>query len=144
LFTYQSLDAIDGKQARRTNSSTPLGELFDHGCDAVSTGIYKHNYPIYKLYFLSLFAIHRILVFVIMGLCVSLRLGLSPWFMFITVFLAMFAFYVAHWQTYVTGTLKFGKIDVTEAQLVTYSIFAISGIFGDYFWSLYVIYYIFK
>ncbi len=24
--------------ARRTNSSTPLGELFDHGCDAVSTG----------------------------------------------------------------------------------------------------------
>jgi len=38
LFIYQSLDAIDGKQARRTNSSTPLGELFDHGCDAVSSG----------------------------------------------------------------------------------------------------------
>ncbi|CAF4385980.1 unnamed protein product [Rotaria socialis] len=37
LFIYQSLDAIDGKQARRTNSSTPLGELFDHGCDSVST-----------------------------------------------------------------------------------------------------------
>ncbi|TUH38757.1 Choline/ethanolaminephosphotransferase 1 [Bagarius yarrelli] len=31
LFIYQSLDAIDGKQARRTNSSSPLGELFDHG-----------------------------------------------------------------------------------------------------------------
>ena len=40
LFAYQSLDAIDGKQARRTNSSTPLGELFDHGCDAVSIGKY--------------------------------------------------------------------------------------------------------
>lgn len=39
LFLYQSLDAIDGKQARRTNSSTPLGELFDHGCDSVSTGV---------------------------------------------------------------------------------------------------------
>jgi phosphatidylglycerophosphate synthase len=39
LFIYQSLDAIDGKQARRTNSSTPLGELFDHGCDAISTGL---------------------------------------------------------------------------------------------------------
>ena len=38
LFIYQSLDAIDGKQARRTNSSTPLGELFDHGCDSLSTG----------------------------------------------------------------------------------------------------------
>lgn len=33
------MDAIDGKQARRTNSSSPLGELFDHGCDSLSTGI---------------------------------------------------------------------------------------------------------
>lgn len=38
LFIYQSLDAIDGKQARRTGTSNPLGELFDHGCDSVSTG----------------------------------------------------------------------------------------------------------
>lgn len=38
LFIYQSLDAIDGKQARRTGTSTPLGELFDHGCDSISTG----------------------------------------------------------------------------------------------------------
>lgn len=111
LFVYQSLDAIDGKQARRTNSSTPLGELFDHGCDAIST------------------------VFVILGLCVSLRLGESPWFMFFTTFLAMFTFYTAHWQTYVTGTLKFGKIDVTEAQLCTYAIFAITGLFGDSLWA---------
>ena len=35
LFIYQTLDAIDGKQARRTNSSSPLGQLFDHGCDTV-------------------------------------------------------------------------------------------------------------
>lgn len=40
LFLYQSLDAIDGKQARRTKSSSPLGELFDHGCDSVSTGLF--------------------------------------------------------------------------------------------------------
>lgn len=40
LFVYQSLDAIDGKQARRTNSSSPLGELFDHGCDSLSTGVF--------------------------------------------------------------------------------------------------------
>ena len=35
LFAYQTLDAIDGKQARRTGSSSPLGQLFDHGCDAM-------------------------------------------------------------------------------------------------------------
>jgi len=37
LFLYQTLDALDGKHARRTGNSSPLGELFDHGCDAVST-----------------------------------------------------------------------------------------------------------
>ncbi|KAE8232886.1 hypothetical protein CF326_g2078 [Tilletia indica] len=37
LFLYQSLDSIDGKQARRTGMAGPLGELFDHGCDAINT-----------------------------------------------------------------------------------------------------------
>jgi len=36
MFLYQTLDAIDGKQARRTGSSNALGELFDHGCDSLS------------------------------------------------------------------------------------------------------------
>ncbi|KAJ9140646.1 hypothetical protein P3X46_031267 [Hevea brasiliensis] len=36
LFLYQTFDAVDGKQARRTSSSSPLGELFDHGCDALA------------------------------------------------------------------------------------------------------------
>lgn len=36
MFIYQSMDAIDGKQARRTGSTGPLGELFDHGCDALN------------------------------------------------------------------------------------------------------------
>lgn len=36
IFIYSTLDAIDGKQARRTGSSSPLGQLFDHGCDSFS------------------------------------------------------------------------------------------------------------
>ena len=40
LFIYTSLDALDGKQARRTNSNTPLGELFDHTCDAFNIGTF--------------------------------------------------------------------------------------------------------
>ena len=47
LFIYQSLDAIDGKQARRTGTSTPLGELFDHGCDSLSTSMWNH-FSLYK------------------------------------------------------------------------------------------------
>ena len=35
LYIY--LDSIDGKQARRLNASSPLGVLFDHGCDACTS-----------------------------------------------------------------------------------------------------------
>lgn len=34
-FSYMTLDAIDGKHARRTNNASPLGEIFDHMCDAI-------------------------------------------------------------------------------------------------------------
>ncbi|KFM77851.1 Ethanolaminephosphotransferase 1, partial [Stegodyphus mimosarum] len=33
-FLAHTLDGIDGKHARRTNSSGPLGELMDHGLDS--------------------------------------------------------------------------------------------------------------
>lgn len=33
---YATLDNIDGKQARRTKSGSPMGMLFDHGCDAMT------------------------------------------------------------------------------------------------------------
>lgn len=35
VFTYYTLDNIDGKQARRTGNSSPLGMCMDHGCDAL-------------------------------------------------------------------------------------------------------------
>jgi ethanolaminephosphotransferase len=40
---YQTLDNMDGKQARKTGTSSPLGQLFDHGCDSVSTVIFMLN-----------------------------------------------------------------------------------------------------
>ena len=39
IFFYQTLDNMDGKQARRTGSSSALGMLFDHGCDAINAGL---------------------------------------------------------------------------------------------------------
>lgn len=59
-----------------------------------------------------------------------------PWLMFLVNFLGMFTFYVAHWQTYVTGTLTFGKVDVTEAQFTTYAMYALTGMFGDAIWNI--------
>ncbi len=39
FFAYRMLDEMDGKQARRTGNSSPLGLIFDHGCDAMTVGI---------------------------------------------------------------------------------------------------------
>ena len=35
IAVYYTLDCMDGKQARRTQSSSPLGQLFDHGIDCI-------------------------------------------------------------------------------------------------------------
>jgi phosphatidylglycerophosphate synthase len=35
-FLYIHFDALDGKQARRIGSSSPLGQLVDHGCDCMN------------------------------------------------------------------------------------------------------------
>ncbi|XP_043268173.1 cholinephosphotransferase 1 isoform X2 [Venturia canescens] len=116
LFIYQSLDSIDGKQARRTGTSSPLGELFDHGCDSIST------------------------VFVALSACIAVQLGFYPTWMFFQCFCAMTLFYCAHWQSYVSGSLKFGKIDVTEAQFTIMTIHLISAIFGPTVWMMEVPY----
>ena len=111
LFIYQALDAIDGKQARRTGSSSPLGELFDHGCDSIST------------------------VFVSLAVGISLQLGNHPWVMTIFCLTSYVTFYFGHWCSYVTGTLMFGKFDVTEVQLCTIAVFLVTAMFGPGIWS---------
>ncbi|XP_048584730.1 cholinephosphotransferase 1-like [Nematostella vectensis] len=112
LFVYQSLDAIDGKQARRTNSNSPLGELVDHGCDAVS------------------------MVLVTLAFSVAIELGNEPIWMFFVCFSASVLFYCSHWQAYVSGTIKFGWIDVTELQLFAMAAFIATGIFGTEMWMM--------
>ena len=95
LFAYQTLDAIDGKQARRTGSQSPLGELFDHGCDSLST------------------------VFVTMATACAVSLGHNPGFLLLQCLSAPILFYCAHWQAYVTGerntrVLKNAIMDLTH------------------------------
>jgi hypothetical protein len=41
--------------------------------------------------------------------CCAVQLGIYPWLMFWACMFSFFAFYCAHWQTYVSGKLKFGK-----------------------------------
>jgi len=112
MFIYQTLDAIDGKQARRTGTSNALGELFDHGCDSLSN-----------------------LVLSTAGAC-AMSLGyINPYLMMGYCYLALVLFYLSHWQTYVTGRMRFGPIDATEAQITMMLIMGFTAIVGTGFWG---------
>eukprot|EP01128_Nolandella_sp_AFSM9_P012287 TRINITY_DN9127_c0_g1_i1.p1 TRINITY_DN9127_c0_g1~~TRINITY_DN9127_c0_g1_i1.p1 ORF type:complete len:415 (-),score=87.71 TRINITY_DN9127_c0_g1_i1:195-1394(-) len=110
LFFYQTWDALDGKQARRTGTSSPLGELFDHGCDAITA------------------------VLVALITISAYRLG-DSWIGFFTVFVAMVTFFMSQWEVYFTGSLYLGEINVTEAQVGMMLIQLSCFFFGPSFWQ---------
>jgi len=91
-FAYYTLDCMDGKQARRTGQSSPLGQLFDHGVDCISL--------------LSHFS--NVFSFVLIG-------G-SKWFLVCQV-TTHIVFFSAQWVEYHTGSLPTGAgkfLGVTE------------------------------
>jgi ethanolaminephosphotransferase len=84
LFLAHTLDGIDGKQARRTKATGPLGELMDHGVDSwTAVFVPMHVYSLFGASDFS-FGPHRMM------------------FIFWAVFLT---FYVSHWEKYNTGVL---------------------------------------
>lgn len=92
IFVYQTLDGVDGKQARRTGTCNPLGELFDHGCDAIATYVY-----------------------VVATVC-AVNHQEYPYLMLVMVCMMLQLLYAYHWQAYVSGVFYFHKFDVAEAQ----------------------------
>lgn len=89
---YYTLDCMDGKQARRTGSSSPLGQLFDHGFDCICT-----------LFFMSTIASY-------------LMIGGTYWYILLQTTLN-FSFFMAQWEEYHTHVLPHcvgGWFGVTE------------------------------
>ena len=41
---------MDGKQARKTGSSSALGMLFDHGCDSINGGVTSISISSVRMY----------------------------------------------------------------------------------------------
>lgn len=79
MFLYYTFDCMDGKQARRTASSSPLGQLFDHGMDCICN--------------LSHLQLVQCIVLVPPRLLVILQCSLQ------------FTFWQAQWEEYYTGIL---------------------------------------
>eukprot|EP01117_Protostelium_nocturnum_P016081 TRINITY_DN6303_c0_g1_i3.p1 TRINITY_DN6303_c0_g1~~TRINITY_DN6303_c0_g1_i3.p1 ORF type:complete len:234 (+),score=56.81 TRINITY_DN6303_c0_g1_i3:49-750(+) len=110
LFMYQTLDALDGKQARRTGSSSPLGELFDHGCDAISTTLIG------------------------LTVCATIQVG-AGWVAYGLMMVNYIAFYFAQWEEYHTGTLELGVANVTEVQIMLMIVHITTFFVGGKFWT---------
>ncbi|KAJ0408743.1 hypothetical protein P43SY_001967 [Pythium insidiosum] len=112
LFLYQTLDALDGKQARRTGSSSPLGQLFDHGCDALCT------------------------VFNVLSAAATIQVGAS-WGTFVALSSVSVAFFMAQWEEYHTGVMSCGNgyYGVTEGQLTLVAAHLVTALLGPGFWQ---------
>lgn len=112
LFLYQTFDAVDGSQARRTKQSGPLGELFDHGVDALNTSL-------------------EVLLF-----SAAMNFG-QGWKTVLVLFASLLTFYVQTWDEYHTHTLTLGLVSGPVEGILTlcivYGITAIKG--GGSYWQ---------
>jgi len=110
-LVYMILDNADGKQARKTGSSSPLGLLFDHGCDAMNIFISG----------LSLFTI------------IQLGNGENTVFAYI---IGSTTFFMATWEEYYVDALNLPAINgANEGVVLAIIMYVIAGIFGVDVWN---------
>ena len=106
-FAYQTLDACDGKQARRTGSASPLGMLVDHGCDSLSSTI------------------------IILTMAQAGALGHESNLRILAIGI-WGAFYIATWEEYHTHFCRtqICNFGVTENQILVMFLFVACGVLG--------------
>ncbi|XP_076180132.1 ethanolaminephosphotransferase 1 isoform X2 [Ptiloglossa arizonensis] len=113
VFMAHTLDGIDGKQARRTETSSPLGELFDHGLDSWTT------------IFIT------VCIFSVFG---RTDHSVSPLRMYFILWSVFTNFYLTHWEKYNTGVL-FLPWGYDLSMVGTIIVFTISSIGGHKAWK---------
>ena len=101
------MDNVDGKQARRTENSSPLGLLFDHGCDSLTTA------------------------FLALSVGGLLQLG-RTWMFGLFGFSLLNGFYFATLEQYYTGKLLLPIVNgPSDGPVIIIAIFIASGIYGQ-------------
>ncbi|CAF1109930.1 unnamed protein product [Adineta ricciae] len=83
-FCSHQLDGMDGKQARRTKSSSALGELFDHGVDSWACFLFP------------------VCIFSVIS---KSEYGFSPMAMHMLLWIIYLSFIDSHWEKYNTKVL---------------------------------------
>ena len=113
IFTYQTLDNIDGKQSRKTGTSSPLGMLFDHGCDAFG------------------------LIFIILGVSRTICLDDKTTILYVGFLGALFGFYFSVWcQYHSKGIMILGEINAVDDGIPAVAMIGLFTFFiGQNFWK---------
>ncbi|ORX53092.1 hypothetical protein DM01DRAFT_1336283 [Hesseltinella vesiculosa] len=118
IWLYSTFDNVDGKQARRTGTSSPLGELFDHGCDALNCSFAA----------------------VIQAAGVGVGHSVTAVMLYV---IAMIGFYLSTAEEYHTGVLYLGYVNApTEGVLLSCILCILSGIYGPGIYAKPVSYYV--
>lgn len=111
LWMYSTMDNVDGKQARRTGTSSGLGELFDHGIDSLNC------------------TLGSLLETAAMGYGPT-RTGAF------TALIPCLPMFFSTWETYHTHTLYLGYFNgPTEGLILACTIMLLSGYYGPAIWS---------
>ncbi len=113
LWIYQLLDIADGKQARRLHLSSPLGQLFDHGLDCITS------------------------TFILFNILVALKVGDSKFYVGMGIFVVVNIFYFANWAEYHTGNLVTcsNGVGIIEVHYVIIIIYILTGVYGSELWE---------
>lgn len=104
VFTYLSLDNMDGAQARRSGRSTRLGEFLDHWLDTLNNG------------------------FVVLGAC--LAVGLPPSFTLCVLAVTTLAFYSVQWELRQTGVFRMGRVADVEGNTAVSMLYLVVAVAG--------------
>ncbi|XP_050701938.1 ethanolaminephosphotransferase 1-like [Eriocheir sinensis] len=116
-FMAHTLDGIDGKQARRTGTSSPLGELFDHGLDSWTT-----------------FFIPACL-WSVFG---RVDYSITPLRFYFVLWNVITCFYTSHWEKYLTKIL-FLPWGYDLSQIMIFVIYLVTGVCGAHIWKFEVV-----
>ena len=104
LLGYHVLDNVDGAQARRAGTNGPVGELLDHGLDAISV--------------------------VAVPFALGMAFGLPAWWVLLLVVTTALGFWLTMWELFRTGVMVTGRLSDVEALVVTVALLTVAGALG--------------
>jgi ethanolaminephosphotransferase len=102
---------MDGKQARKTGNSSPVGLLFDHGCDSFTTAL------------------------LVMMMAKMMQIGNGSFLLWVLLAITQ-SFHFCTLEEYYIGGLFLGPLNgVTDGSAAVIAVFLATGIAGNDFWT---------